>query len=168
MIAYAQNGIAVTEDSILQNVEAPFPQFQGIGGPGDGMSGGGMGGLSQPSSSMNSDPLSGQNSFNGGALSQSTEGSLMSGMDQRPTQSEGNNKQQKSEPDPDSPWFLRPEDVEKYDSFFDHFNKSATPTLTMDEAMGAFKQTQLDESTLESIWALVDTQESGEFDRKMF
>jgi hypothetical protein len=29
-------------------------------------------------------------------------------------------------------------------------------------------QTQLDEDTLERIWGMVDTEEAGEFDRKMF
>lgn len=68
----------------------------------------------------------------------------------------------------DSPWFLRPEDVQKYNNIFNFFNKSGTGVLNFEEAQQAFMQTQLDQNVLEQVWGLVDSEEQGEFDRKMF
>lgn len=168
MIAYAQNNIPVTEDSIVQNIEVPLPQFQGQGGAGGGMSGGGMGGPPQPPAPSIADSLPDLDNLNVHALNQNAEGSLIPGMDQRLKQREVEKAQEKMEKSQDSPWFLRPEDIQKYNTFFDHFNKTGSPALGMEETMGAFRQTQLDDSTLEAVWGLVDTEEVGEFDRKMF
>lgn len=166
LIAYAQNGIPVTEDSIAQNIDAPLPQFK-TGG--EGMGGmGGMGGPPQPPAPTIADSLPDLNNINVAALNQNPEGSLIPGMDQRLKEREVQKAQEKMEKNQDSPWFLRPEDVQKYNTFFDHFNKRGGSALSMDETMGAFKQTQLDDKTLESVWGLVDTEEVGEFDRKMF
>jgi hypothetical protein len=40
--------------------------------------------------------------------------------------------------------------------------------LNYEETQEAFMQTQLDQNVLETVWGLVDTEEVGEFDRKMF
>lgn len=169
LIAYAQNGIPPTEDSLIQNIEAPFPQFKSDTSRKQSM--GSMDGVSQQShmSAPNmADQLPDLSNINVMALSQNAEGSLLPGMDQHLKQKEMEKAQVKMESNSSSPWFLRTEDVQKYNTFFDHFNKSGSGTLNTEETQAAFMQTQLDEDTLERIWGMVDTEEAGEFDRKMF
>ena len=174
LIAYAQNGVPPTEDSIRQNIEVPFPQFKmqnnsnknigGMGGPG-------MGGMppQQPQFAPNiADTLPDLNNMNIAALNQNPEGSMFPGMDERLKQREVEKAQEKMSKSQDSPWFLRPEDVQKYNNFFKHFNKSGSGVLNIEETKEAFMQTQLDEDTLEKVWGLVDTEEVGEFNNKMF
>lgn len=170
LIAYAQNRIPPTEDSILQNIEAPFPQFRGddnkkpamnsMSGPG--------GGMPMPPMPSLADHLPDLNNLNIAALNQNAEGSLIPGMDQHLKKREVEKAQEKMMNNTNSPWFLRSEDVQRYNSFFDHFNKSGSGVLDFEETKQAFMQTQLDDNVLEQIWGLVDTEESGEFDRKMF
>lgn len=74
----------------------------------------------------------------------------------------------KLESNSNSPWCVKPEEIQKYNSFFDHFNKSGSGILSLEETKDAFMQTQLDDDTLEQIWGMVDTEEIGEFDRQMF
>jgi len=157
----------------------------GMGGPsmgGSNMGNGGMGGPNRRNSGMDllgsappsstapsiADSLPDLNNLNIAALNQNAEGSLLPGMDERLKQREVEKAQEKMSKSQDSPWFLRPEDVEKYSNFFKHFNKSGTGILSLEETKEAFMQTQLDEGTLEQVWGLVDTEESGDFDVKMF
>lgn len=169
LIAYAQNGIPPTEDSIMQNIEAPFPQFRDDSRKQNmnsmDSSGGGM---SMPQPPSLADHLPDLNNINVAALNMNPEGSLLPGMDQHLRQKEAQKAHEKMSTGQNSPWFLKQEDVHKYNSFFDHFNKSGSGVLTMEETKQAFMQTQLDEDTLEQIWGLADPEEVGEFDRQMF
>lgn len=102
------------------------------------------------------------------AVSQNSGSSLIPGMDQHLKQKEVEKANEKMKNSQDSPWFLRPDDVQKYNNIFTFFNKSGSGVLSFEETQGAFMQTQLDQSVLEKVWGLVDTEEVGEFDRKMF
>jgi len=101
-------------------------------------------------------------------LNQNSEGSLIPGMGQRLKEREVEKATEKMMKNQDNPWFLRPEDVHKYNNFFNHFNKSGSGKLTMEETKEAFMQTQLGDDILEQVWGLVDSDEIGEFDPKMF
>ena len=89
-------------------------------------------------------------------------------MDQHLKQKEVEKAQEKMNNSSNSPWFIRPEDVQKYNNIFNYFDKSKTGVLDFEEAKDAFMQTQLSDDVLEQVWGLVDTEETGEFDRKMF
>lgn len=172
MIAYAQNGIAPTEESVRLNIEVPFPVFklddaikkptiQGLmDTPGGAMPPTGMSNIA--------DQLPDLDSLNVTAINQNAGSSLIPGMDQHLKKREVEKATEKMKNSQDSPWFLRPEDVQKYNNIFNFFNKSGTGVLSFEEAQQAFMQTQLDQSILEQVWGLVDTEEIGEFDRKMF
>ena len=124
--------------------------------------------MPQPNAPNIADALPDFDNINLQALNQTADGSLIPGMSDRLKQREVEKASEKMMQKQDSPWFLNPEDVEKYNNFFDHFNKSGSGILSFEETQYAFSQTQLDEKTLEVIWGLVDTEELGEFDRKMF
>jgi Cytoskeletal-regulatory complex EF hand len=165
LIAYAQNGIPPTEESVLAKVEVPFPQFKSDSSkPGMGM---GMG-MPNPAAAPRGPTLADMNQLNVMALSQSSGNSLIPGMDEHMKQREVEKAQEKMMSNSNSPWFMRPEDVQKYNSIFEYFNKSHTGVLSFEEAKDAFMQTQLEEDVLEQIWSMTDTEEAGEFDRKMF
>lgn len=114
------------------------------------------------------DSLPDLDNINLAAVNQSAGSSLIPGMDQHLKQKEVEKATEKMMSSQDSPWFLRPEDVQKYNTIFNYFDKSGTGVLNFDEAQQAFLQTQLDQSILEQVWGLVDSEELGEFDRKMF
>lgn len=128
----------------------------------------GLSGMSAPSAPSIADSLPDLDHLNVQALNQNAEGSLIPGMNERLQQREVEKAQEKMSKSQDSPWFLSPADVQKYNTFFDHFNKSGSGSLNYEETQEAFMQTQLDQNVLETVWGLVDTEEVGEFDRKMF
>lgn len=168
LISYAQNGIPPTEESIMQKLESPLPVFKVEGskmGPGGQMAGPPPGMSRGPALA---DQLPDINNINFSALNQSSGSSLIPGADEMMKQKEIEKAQEKMMSNANSPWFLKPEDVQKYNSIFDYFNKSQTGVLSLEEAQEAFMQTQLEEAVLEQIWGLIDTEETGEFDRKMF
>jgi len=171
LIAYAQNHIPPTEESIIQNIEVVFPVFK-QDTPTRKQSGSSlemsMGGMSMSSAPTIADRLPPIEHMNIAALNQNPGGSLIPGMDQLLKQREVEKATEKMMNSTSSPWFLRPEDVEKYNNIFNYFNKSGTGVLSTEETKDAFMQTQLDEDVLEKIWGIVDTDELGEFDRKMF
>lgn len=169
LIAYAQNGIPPTEESVLAKVEVPFPQFKSDSSkPGMGMGMGMPNPAAAPRGPTLADHLPDMNQLNVMALSQSSGNSLIPGMDEHMKQREVEKAQEKMMSNSNSPWFMRPEDVQKYNSIFEYFNKSHTGVLSFEEAKDAFMQTQLEEDVLEQIWSMTDTEEAGEFDRKMF
>jgi len=163
LIAYAQNGIPATEESITQNIEVPFPQFKTSSNTNYSMGAS----VVAPSPTI-ADSLPDLDHININALNQNAEGSLIPGMDQRLKEREAEKATEKMNSNQDNPWFLRSEDVQKYNNFFCHFNKSGSGRLTMEETKEAFMQTQLDDDVLEQVWGLVDTEEIGDFDPKMF
>lgn len=154
----------------MQNIEAPFPQFKGDESKKSSMNAMSPPGRGMPMPNMPNiaDSLPDLNNMNIYALNMTADQSLLPGMDQILKQKEIEKAQDKMMKNTNSPWFIRPEDVQRYNSFFEHFNKSGSGVLDFEETKQAFMQTQLDDNTLEQIWGLVDTEESGEFDRKMF
>lgn len=122
-----------------------------------------------PSAAPNiADSLPDLDNLNIAAVTQNAGSSLIPGMDQHLKQKEVEKATQKMMENQSSPWFLKAEDVQKYNNIFNYFNKSGTGILSYEEAQTAFAQTQLDGDILESVWGLIDSEETGEFDRKMF
>lgn len=90
LIAYAQNGIPPTEDSVDENIEVPFPQFKTETPKRVNMSSMDSSHSMPPPQMMPSiaDNLPDLNNLNVMALNQHADGSLLPGMDQHLKQKE--------------------------------------------------------------------------------
>jgi hypothetical protein len=90
LIAYAQNGIPPTEDSVEENIEVPFPQFKSDTPKRPSMNSmDGSYNLPPPQMMPSiADNLPDLNNLNVMALNQNADGSLLPGMDQHLKQKE--------------------------------------------------------------------------------
>ena len=55
-----------------------------------------------------------------------------------------------------SPWFIQPQEVQKYHKIFEHFDQAGQGKLDDTHMHAVFKQTQLPKEALDRVWTLIN------------
>ncbi|TNV82753.1 hypothetical protein FGO68_gene15469 [Halteria grandinella] len=182
LIAYAQNGIQPTEESIRFNLEAPLPKFDPVPlalPPSEpGLQNTQIKRQQQPTAEEIAKHIPDLDKLNIDALNQLH--SLIPSVNQAEQEKMQLNQQQQMMRQQEmmlkqmmqqarqSPWYIQQDDIQRYQKIFGSFDQGGQGFLTSEQMRSVMDQTKLEKHICDHVWAMVNPKGMDRFDVRMF